>query len=99
METSLFDTIFRDDTGKIVIAQPPNLTLSAWIGASLLQLVFTEGLPHQTLEIIAFSSLLIWALQELFTGVNYFRRGLGLLVFISLIATKIQDLLYQSFVA
>jgi hypothetical protein len=43
------------------------------------------------LDILASSSLFIWAIQELFQGVNSFRRGLGLIVLISLIASKIQQ--------
>lgn len=91
MDTDLFDTIFRDKNGEIVIAQPPNLTLSIWIGASLLKLVMTREPIHQGLEVIAFVSLLIWALQESFAGVNYFRRGLGLVVFLFAIAYQIHS--------
>lgn len=82
MNTTAFDTIFRDQNGEIVIAQPPNLTLSVWIGASLLQLAITSEPIHRGLEIVAFASLLTWSLQEMFAGVNYFRRGLGLGVFL-----------------
>ncbi|MGB7416432.1 MAG: hypothetical protein WA902_19670, partial [Thermosynechococcaceae cyanobacterium] len=77
METSIIDTLFRDKNGEIVIAQPPNAALSIWIGSSLLKLAITEGPGHTTLEWVAFSAILIWALQELFDGVNYFRRSLG----------------------
>jgi hypothetical protein len=41
------------------------------------------------LDILANGSLFTWAWMELFQGVNYFRRGLGLAVFISIIASKI----------
>jgi hypothetical protein len=41
------------------------------------------------LEVLAFGSLFTWAWEELFQGVNYFRRALGLLVLVSLIASKI----------
>lgn len=86
MDTELFDTIFRDKNGEIVIAQPPNLALSIWIGASLLQFVLTMEPIHQGLEIVSLVSLVTWALQEAFSGVNYFRRGLGLSVFLFEIA-------------
>lgn len=89
MDTTFFDTLFRDENGEIVIAQPPNLTLSVWMGASLLQFVFTSEPVHQGLETIAFISLLTWALQESFEGVNYFRRLLGLVVFLFAIANQI----------
>lgn len=78
MNTNVFDTIFRDQNDDIVIAQPPNLTLSIWMGASLLQLAFTSEPIHRGQEIVAFASLLTWSFAE----VNYFRRGLGLVVFL-----------------
>ena len=85
MEKSLFDRIFRDSEGNIVIAQPPNLPLVVGVIATILKLIFTTGNIHTGLEVIAFGSLFTWAWQELFEGVNYFRRGLGLLGLISLV--------------
>ena len=57
--------------------------------ASLLRLIFTTGKVNIGLEAIAFGSLFTWAWEELFQGVNYFRRALGFLVLIGLIASKI----------
>ncbi len=90
MENTLFDKVFRDREGKIVLAQMPNLPLIVWIVTSLLKLVFTTGKINIGLEVIAFGSLFTWAWEELFQGVNYFRRALGLLVLVSMIASKIQ---------
>jgi hypothetical protein len=90
-ENTLFDRVFRDSEGKIVIAQPPNLPLIVWIAASLLKLVVTTGKINLGLELVAFGSLFTWAWEELFQGVNYLRRALGLIVLVGLIASKIQD--------
>lgn len=89
MENTLLDKIFRDREGKVVLAQIPNLPLIVWIVASLLRLIFTTGKVNIGLEAIAFGSLFTWAWEELFQGVNYFRRALGLLVLVGLIASKI----------
>lgn len=86
----LFDRVFRDSEGKIVLAQLPNPPLIGWISATLLQLIFTTGQIKLGLEAIAFGCLFTWAWEELFQGVNYFRRGLGLLVLGFSIVTKIQ---------
>jgi hypothetical protein len=40
------------------------------------------------LEALAFGSLFTWAWLELFQGVNYFRRALGLGVLIGVIASR-----------
>jgi hypothetical protein len=82
--------VFRDSEGKIVLAQMPNLPLIVWIVASLLKIIFTTGRINLGLDIIAFGSLFTWAWEELFQGVNYFRRVLGLLVLVGLIASKLQ---------
>jgi len=87
-----FDKIFRDSEGQIVIAQPPNLPLIVWSVASLLQLILTTGNINKGLDLLAFGCLFTWAWEELFQGVNYFRRALGLVVLIVAIASRIWKL-------
>ena len=91
MENTLFDKTFRDNEGNIVIAQPPNLPLLVGITASVLSLIVKSGNIHVGLEAVAFGSLFTWAWQELFEGVNYFRRALGLLVLIAVIASRFSN--------
>ncbi|MEG3851040.1 hypothetical protein QT971_29225 [Microcoleus sp. herbarium19] len=88
-ETTLFDRIFRDSEGNIVIAQPPNLPLIVGIAATLSTLIFTAGKIHLGFELVGFGALFTWAWEELFQGVNYFRRGLGLIALVALIASKL----------
>jgi hypothetical protein len=90
MESTFFDRVFRDREGKIVLVQLPNLTITVWAVASLLKLILTTGKINLGLDVVAFGSLFTWAWEEIFQGVNYFRRALGLLVIIGLIASKIQ---------
>jgi hypothetical protein len=89
MESNLFNQIFRDQEGNVVLAQMPNPPLITWIVASLLKIIFTTGKINIGLEALAFGSLFTWAWEELFQGVNYFRRTLGLLVIVILIASKV----------
>lgn len=71
------DWLFRDrTTGKIVIAQLPNIPLIAWLVATALALV-TTGLAHTILGHTATLALVVWAGDELLRGVNPFRRMLG----------------------
>ncbi len=97
MEDTLFNRTFRDSDGNIVIAQMPNLPLLVWITATLLKLILTSGKLiltsgniHTGLDALAFGSLFTWAWQELFQGVNYFRRSLGLVVLLGAIASRLQ---------
>jgi hypothetical protein len=84
MSNTLLDRVFPNNEGKIIIIQMPNLPIFIWTLASLLKIVFTTGRINTGLEMIAFASLFTWAWGELFEGVNYFRRGLGLMVILAL---------------
>jgi hypothetical protein len=90
MENTFFNQVFCDRNGKIVMAQMPNLPIIVWAVASLLKMIFSTGKINTGLDFIAFGSLFTWAWRELFQGVNYFRRTLGLIVLIGLVALKIQ---------
>jgi hypothetical protein len=56
----------------------------------LLKLIVTTGQINLALDLVAFGSLFTWAWEELFQGVNYFRRALGLIVLVGLLAWKVQ---------
>ncbi len=88
MDNTFFDKTFRDSSGQIVLAQPPNLPIIVWGVTSLLKLVFTSGEINTGLDLVAFGSLFTWAWEELFQGVNYFRRALGLLVLVGILASR-----------
>ena len=88
-ETTLFDRTFRDKEGKIVIAQMPNLPLLVGLTATVLQFVLPSGKIHTALDLIAFGALFTWAWQELFEGVNYFRRALGLVVLVTMLTLRL----------
>jgi uncharacterized membrane protein YfcA len=81
--------IFRDrKTGRIVIAQFPNLPLGVWIGASLIRRVLRPSDHWNTfLFVVAAAALLVWAGDEIVRGVNPWRRVLGAGVAVALIAS------------
>ncbi|MBD1849705.1 hypothetical protein [Leptolyngbya sp. FACHB-711] len=85
-ERSLFDRIFRDSNGNIVIIQPPNLPILVGTAATLLHFVAPNGTIGILSGLVGFGTLYSWAWLELFSGVNYFRQGLGLVSLIGLIA-------------
>jgi hypothetical protein len=86
--STLFDRTFRDSEGRIVIVQPPNLPILVGLAAILLQFVLPSGNLQTGVYFVGFGAFFTWAWLELFEGVNYFRRGLGLLSLVSLIALK-----------
>jgi hypothetical protein len=86
---SAFRWTFRDRiTGRIVIAQFPNLPLLVWIGASLVRrLLRPSGHWNTFLFVLAAAALLVWAGDEIVRGVNPWRRVLGAAVVVGLIAS------------
>jgi hypothetical protein len=91
MNSTFIDNFFRDRNGEIVIIQPPNIPILVWFTASVLKLVFKTGQINLGLEILETGSLFVWAILELFQGVNYFRRSLGAIVLVWLLVSKFQQ--------
>ncbi|MBD2487414.1 hypothetical protein [Aulosira sp. FACHB-615] len=91
MDNTLVDKTFRDRNGNIVIAQMPNLPLIVWFVTSILSLILSTGKIHLVFDTLATGSLFTWAWLELFEGVNYFRRALGLVVLLGIVAFKVQN--------
>lgn len=86
---SLWDRIWKDEAGNVVLWQMPNKPIWVWVGFTLLSLFFS-GKTADVFGGIASIALIIWALLEIFQGVNYFRRALGLLILYYSVMTAIK---------
>jgi hypothetical protein len=76
-----YPTFFKDKNGKVVLWQFPNALLFAWIFIVVVALLFQHVNPvKHGIDRLASAVLFVWAYQEVMTGVNYFRRALGLVV-------------------
>ena len=86
------DWVFRIRAdGRIVVGQAPNVALFAFTGA----LVLTNVLPKPAagvFGIVAFGSLAWWAYDELFFGVNPFRRVLGAGILVGILARSVNEI-------
>jgi uncharacterized membrane protein len=83
----LWDKVWRDKHGKVVVWQTPNVWLIAWAVIDVVS-VLTTGSVSNVFWWIGTIDLGVWALLEIFLGVNYFRKALGVLVFLLVIATS-----------
>lgn len=81
--TKLFNQIFRDSTGKVVIMQWPNLPIAGWIIFKLAAHINNNQTFTDSFNGISTTFLLVWATLELTTGVNIFRKLLGLVVLVA----------------
>ena len=75
-----FDWLFRDRrTGRITIAQLPNLALWIFFATAVLRrLVSGDGGLRTAIGYVGVAALGWWAVDELVRGVNPWRRLLGL---------------------
>lgn len=75
---------FKDKNGQVVICQTPNSPLIGWIIFTILSLLVGTHQPkiHELFVMLRFGFIFTWAWLEITSGVNYFRRVLGLVVLI-----------------
>jgi hypothetical protein len=73
------DWVFRNrKTGRITIAQFPNVPLGLFLAASVLRrLLDPSGGLDTGLKVVATGGLIWWAADEVIRGVNPWRRLLG----------------------
>jgi|GEM_PF-743650 len=83
------DEWFRTANGDIVIAQVPNIFLWVFIGAGLFGAVAYHGFWQKAAQLIAIVSIAIWAILEIRSGVNRFRRLLGKVILACTVLTLI----------
>lgn len=74
--------IWRDKQGRVVLWQRPNAWILIWALAELTSFLISRGKLTSVIHWIGSGALIIWALLEIFRGVNYFRRTLGLVVLV-----------------
>jgi hypothetical protein len=79
------DKSFKNENGEVALAAEPNLLIIIWAVAALISHLIKHSLVHTLLIVIAFAAIAIWALLEIFQGVNYFRRLLGLVILVLII--------------
>ncbi len=74
---------FRNrERGEVTITQAPNLVLWVAIAAGVLLWVRAPpGNPGVALEVVFKGGLFVWAVDEVFRGVNPWRRCLGAAAF------------------
>lgn len=84
---SFIDSTFKDKDGKWAIVQPPNWPIIFWAFFKVLGYLHISSNFKNGFEFLSTSFLFLWAYLELTSGVNYFRRVLGLAVLLGIIVS------------
>lgn len=79
---------WEDVQGKVIVWQSPNIWLATWFITMVAGWFLPLGWPQKLLSYVSLLSLIVWAVLELTKGVNYFRRLIGLLVLLLLLAGR-----------
>ena len=82
---NLINSLFKNNHGKVVIRQTPNMPLWGWVVFSALARVFSLGYAHNGFHSLANISLFVWAYLEIRSGESLFRRILGAMIMIGLL--------------
>ncbi len=77
--------LFKDKNDKIVIWQFPNLIFIIWMILEVTTLILSSGKLKTSISLMKDAALFTWAYLELISGVNYFRKALGLVVLVLVI--------------
>ncbi len=84
---TFYNKCFCDETGKLTIAQAPNLSGGLTIGFIVLSWLLEQGTLYNAARGAAAITGLWWAYLEIRYGVNYFRRVLG--IYVVIIITRV----------
>ncbi len=82
---SFVNKVFRDKSGHIVIWQNPNLPLWLWIVSVIFGLMIKNGLWHEVASRLGTAAIFTWSYLEIRSGVNLFRRIIGIVVMLVII--------------
>jgi hypothetical protein len=86
----IWDLIWYDKRGNLVVWQRPNVWLISWAALTVLSLLFS-GRVADIFTWVASGALIVWATLEISKGANYFRRILGVLVLVYAVLTLIKS--------
>lgn len=88
-DQSLLDKCYKDANGRVVVGQFPNAPIITWIVATVLAKLVSNTELTSLLQVVAFGAIFTWAWLEMFQGVTYLRRVLGLVVMIVAVSNMI----------
>ncbi|MGH7195802.1 MAG: hypothetical protein ACREGA_03425 [Candidatus Saccharimonadales bacterium] len=90
IKSGFYNKCFKDASGRQVLAQAPNRPLVAGlILAAAAAAAFKLPALSYVLRVLAFGAFFVWAWLEIFEGVNYFRRALGLIVLATIVTLAV----------
>jgi hypothetical protein len=87
-----FQWVFRSRrTGRLSVASWPNLPLWVWIVTAVARrLPSVDGRADTLLDVVGTGALVVWAVGEIWGGVNPWRRLLGFGVLAAVVISRVR---------
>ena len=85
----LINKTVKDPRGRITLAQSPNLPLLIFLVFSVLAIIFRHSSSTLLFKPLAFGAIFVWSWMEIFSGINYFRRILGIVVLLMSLSSAV----------
>jgi hypothetical protein len=82
-----FKQFFTDKNGRVVLFQWPNIFLLVWLIATIAR----KQTDVAWLGLVAFCSLVVWAILEIAYGASHFRRLLGAAVLAASVYARLKS--------
>jgi hypothetical protein len=82
---SFWDKFWKDEQGNVAVWQWPNIPLAGWFVFMLLSKLFSAGAPKNGFHFLSVAFLFTWSYLEIRSGASYFRRLLGLVIFLMIV--------------
>jgi hypothetical protein len=86
-----WDRFWKDKNGHIAVWQTPNLPLTAWFVLMVTTKLLSHGALKNGVQFLSTAFILIWAYLEIIKGASYFRRLLGLAVFLITVLARFKS--------
>lgn len=80
---------FADNKNRVSLWQAPNISLLAWGASAVLGRILPDGELRRIVGYAGSAAIVVWALLEVFTGVSYFRRFLGVVVLLATLCSRL----------
>ena len=88
-DRDLWDKIWKDRDGEVVLAQIPNKWLIAWAVLAMISMLSSSNRTANIFWWLSVIFLVIWCYFEIRYGVNYFRKALGVMALLFVILSTI----------
>lgn len=81
--------LFQDNTGKYIVAQPPNLPVYMMLIGIIGSYIVKSGKVHTLFDLLFFGAAFVWSYLEIRFGESGVRRLMGVVVMTGIFVSRL----------